>query len=216
MRSRSSGGANSSGRYKKHDTARNNCLQRVVYPGLRMGKLPTAEDAKMLFDLPGPNEILGPDKKKMDEWSNIYARDPRSKEPSIFHHTVEDQSTLLRWAQSMSTSAPRAAPVGRPHVLRTQCAAPANTLTTDPEPRLQLFTHRSYKHEFGAHKEKTFDVIIRENGSYVKWLCGKSFSWSWPRHGGLFDVLLELEDRGVYDGVSPRSSHFTPEPLPGK
>ena len=152
----------------------------------------------------------------MDEWSNIYARDPRSKESSIFHPTVEDQTTLLRWARGMSTSAPRAAPVGRPHVLRTQCAAPANILNNDPEPRLQLFTHRSYKLEFGAHKGKTFDVIIRENGSYVKWLCGKSFSWSWPWHEGLFAVLLELETRGVYDGVSPGNFHFTPEPLPGK
>ena len=61
MRSRQSRGANSSGRYKKHDTARDRCLQRVLYPGLCMGKLPTADDAKMLFDLPGPNEILGPD-----------------------------------------------------------------------------------------------------------------------------------------------------------
>ena len=46
MRSRQGRGANTSGRFKKHDTARNNCLQRVVYPGLCMGKLPTADDAK--------------------------------------------------------------------------------------------------------------------------------------------------------------------------
>jgi len=57
MKARQAGGGNSSGRYKKHNTARNRCLQRTVYPGLAMGELPTADDAKMLFDLPGPTEI---------------------------------------------------------------------------------------------------------------------------------------------------------------
>ena len=46
MKYRQSGGADSSGRYKKHETARSRCLERVVYPGLCVGKLPTADDAK--------------------------------------------------------------------------------------------------------------------------------------------------------------------------
>ena len=73
MKARQAGGGNSSGRYKKHDTARNRCLQRTVYPGLAMGELPTADDAKMLFDLPGPTEITGrPTYRRVVQ--HIYAR----------------------------------------------------------------------------------------------------------------------------------------------
>jgi hypothetical protein len=59
MKARQAGGGKSSGWYKKHDTARNRCLQRCVYPGLAMSKLPTAENAKMLFDLPRPADFTG-------------------------------------------------------------------------------------------------------------------------------------------------------------
>ena len=45
MRERSANGRATSGRYKKHDTARLRCLDRHVLPGLRMGKLPSDKDA---------------------------------------------------------------------------------------------------------------------------------------------------------------------------
>jgi hypothetical protein len=91
MKLRQAGGGKKSGRYRKHDTARLRCLTRVVYPGLRMGKLPSVTDAKMLFELPGPREITGPSKKLMDDWSNMFARDPRSKTAS-FETTDEGQA----------------------------------------------------------------------------------------------------------------------------
>jgi len=80
MKERQAGGGAKSGRYMKHDTARLRCLQRVVYPQLRMGILPTAVNAKMLFDMSGPRDIAGPAKKEMDIWSNVYGWDPRQED----------------------------------------------------------------------------------------------------------------------------------------
>ena len=65
--------------------------------------------------------------KVMVEWYNIYTRDPRSKDESIYEPTVENQTTLLHWARGTPVTmapGPPSAPTGRPHVLRA-CAAPA-------------------------------------------------------------------------------------------
>lgn len=97
---RQAGGKQTSGRYHKHDTARLRCLRRVVYPDLRLGKLPSLLDFKMLFEMKGPRDIAGPAKLEMDRWSNIYARDPRSSaaQKSEMERDVESQTDLLRWA----------------------------------------------------------------------------------------------------------------------
>ena len=81
MKARQGGGGAKSGRYMKHDTARLRCLKRVIYPDLCMGKLPSATNAQMLFEMPGPREITGPAKALMDAWTIEFARDPRSTAP---------------------------------------------------------------------------------------------------------------------------------------
>lgn len=100
MSSRQAGGGNKSGRYKKHDTARKRCLQRVVYPDLRLGKLPSELDSKMLFDAPGPCEISGPMKQQMDQWSSLFTRDakPTTKDKETMEEDHRAQTDLLRWA----------------------------------------------------------------------------------------------------------------------
>ena len=81
MKARQGGGGAKSGRYMKHDTARLRCLKRVIYPDLCMGKLPSATNAQMLFEMPGPREITGPAKALMEAWTIVFASDPRSTAP---------------------------------------------------------------------------------------------------------------------------------------
>ncbi|KAH8097506.1 hypothetical protein JL720_398 [Aureococcus anophagefferens] len=95
MKERQAGGGAKSGRYMKHDTARLRCLERAVYPELRMGILPTAVNAKMLFDMPAPRDIAGPAKKEMDVWSNVYGWDPRQKKGDAPELDTAGQTTLL-------------------------------------------------------------------------------------------------------------------------
>ena len=58
-------------------------MERIALLALKRGVLPSKTDARMWFEVAGPIEITGPDKKLMDEWSNIYARDPHSKADSF-------------------------------------------------------------------------------------------------------------------------------------
>ena len=60
MKTRQAGGAKTFGRCKAHDTSRLRCLTTVIYPNLKLGILPSALYRKILFELPGPNEIAGP------------------------------------------------------------------------------------------------------------------------------------------------------------
>ena len=191
MHARQAGGGSTSGRYMKHDSARLRCLQRVIYPRLRMGILPSAEDARMLFDLPGPRDISGPAKKEMDVWSNMYARDPRSKEDSHELDTA-GQTTLLLWAQGQGgrlTAAAAPAPRrGRPHAL-----------------------HTSYKLERGGAKieGKTLDEVRRQEPWYLAWLLGAlrytdAFVWSFPRDELMFLALLEYEQNDIAVTFSER------------
>ena len=98
MAGRQASGGQKSGRYKKHDTARRRCLEEVVLPALRRGVLPSETDAHMLFEMPGPLEISGPDKQIMDKWSNIFARDPRQTDTSN-ESTIEAYTNLLVWVK---------------------------------------------------------------------------------------------------------------------
>ena len=98
MDERQAGGGKNSARYMKHDSARLKCMQRVVFPGLRMGELPSKTDAKMHFDMPGPREIgNGPAAKDMDQWSLVYARAPRSKD-KVVAFSIEGQTDLNVYA----------------------------------------------------------------------------------------------------------------------
>ena len=115
MAERSAGGKSSSGRYKKHDTARKVYLDTVGIPGLRLGKLPPADDVRRLF-LPGDDEITGPAKVEMDEFYKKYKKDPRSTSTESYGLDHAKQLTLLEWVSRNPGSfvRPSAAPRGAP------------------------------------------------------------------------------------------------------
>ena len=125
IKERQAGGKdNTSGRLRKHDSARLRCLDRVVEPQLRMGILPASYDAKILFEYEGPNTIAGPAKLEVDEWAKTHYVHPRSKEAAAARASaampMEDQRTLLDWIRidapaSVSQGSVRA-PGGRPKV----------------------------------------------------------------------------------------------------
>ena len=69
MRARSAGGNGKSGRYNAHDTARKFVVESVVLPGLQQGRMPSAQDQRMLLELPGPVEIAGLEQAEMGAWS---------------------------------------------------------------------------------------------------------------------------------------------------
>ena len=77
MAARQAKGRATSGRYKKHDTARKNFIETVALPALRLGKRIDAADWRRLF-LPGDDEIHGPDKADMDAWYKLHKQDPRA------------------------------------------------------------------------------------------------------------------------------------------
>jgi hypothetical protein len=54
---RRASGKQTSGRYKKHDTARMHFLRSVVKPNLALGKLPTEREQYLLFEVPGIDEV---------------------------------------------------------------------------------------------------------------------------------------------------------------
>lgn len=97
IHARQAGGRAASGRLKKHDSARLKCLQREVYPDLRIGKMPTELVWKMLW-LPGPLEISGPAEKDMDRWAQIYVR------LGVLRSTLELRVSQ-RWRTLLPTSA---------------------------------------------------------------------------------------------------------------
>ena len=71
----------------------------------------------MLFELPGLREITGPSKKIMDDWSNMFARDPRSN-TAPFETTDEGQADCSYGPANTCglRRQRRAARRGRPHV----------------------------------------------------------------------------------------------------
>jgi len=114
--SRSAGGKATSGRYKKHDTARLSYISCVALPGLRWGKIPPAADWKMLF-MPGDDHISGADRVAMDHWAEAHYRDPRAKKSAPGAIDRARQTTLLEWAAKHPEQfvAPTAAPRGAPY-----------------------------------------------------------------------------------------------------
>ena len=57
MAARRHGGGGKSGRYLKHDTARKTIIEGKGLYELRHGRLPSAEDQRILFDFPGDDEL---------------------------------------------------------------------------------------------------------------------------------------------------------------
>ena len=119
MASRSAGGREASGRYKRHDTARKVFIDTVAMPGLRLGKRIPAADWRRLF-LPGDDEISGPDKADMDAWYKLHKKDPRSTSTASYQLDEGKQLTLMQWVASNSAAyaRPQPAPSGAPPAYR--------------------------------------------------------------------------------------------------
>ncbi|KAH8097381.1 hypothetical protein JL720_271 [Aureococcus anophagefferens] len=165
-----------SGRYMKHDTARLRCLERAVYPELRMGILPTAVNAKMLFDMPAPRDIAGPAKKEMDVWSNASAG-TRGRRRAARELDTAGQTTLLLWAQGQGGLLTAAGP---------RAAARRPTASTT--------------YELGARlcRPHTLDYVLKHSNYYIAWMLdalrySAPFVWEFPRDELTFLALLELE-----------------------
>ena len=143
------------------------CLDAVVEPGLKMGIMPSSYDSKILFDYVGPAEISGPAKKEVDAWAKLHLRHPRTGAAAAGSTvTADDQRTLLNWirvdAPASVRGSTRAAP-GRPKTaLKIGDVMPNSSM-----------------------KEYTI-AQLRHNGNgtrlYLRWLCGPTFTWSFPRH----------------------------------
>jgi len=101
MRARSAGGNGKSGRYKAHNTARKFVVELVVLPGLQRGRMPSAQDQRMLFELPGPVEIAGLEQAEMGAWSKArYADLCRNQTVRPSRGEVE---CILLWARAEGT-----------------------------------------------------------------------------------------------------------------
>ena len=99
MKDRQAGGRDVSGRYKKHDSARLKFISTSIEPGLKMGKMPTAYDYRMLFDMPAQETLGRGDTRLMDAWADSISPDPRSRKARAAAALDEEtQTSLLRWA----------------------------------------------------------------------------------------------------------------------
>ena len=104
MADRQAGGKSTSGRYKKHDSARKQFIETSIEPGLRLGKMPSAYDWHMVFNV-APQESLGRGNVTVvNAWADSIKPDPRSKSASATADLDEDtQTSILRWAHITSS-----------------------------------------------------------------------------------------------------------------
>ena len=117
MAGRRHGGAGKSGRYKKHDTARLHFIVGAALRDLACGKLPSAADQRVLFDILGDDEVDGtPQKKEMDTWCRAHYADPRSQQHASAGLSQSRQTTLLAWVHANPSCVTRdaRAPAGAP------------------------------------------------------------------------------------------------------
>ena len=112
------------GRYNKWETARLKFMRTSALPNLRLGKLPSPADERMLY-LPASKDDCssGPDRTAMEAWAQKWARDPRSKKPDD-NLSEAEQTTLMQWAKNHGVPfvvPPRAAAGAPPSY---KCASP--------------------------------------------------------------------------------------------
>ena len=150
MSERQAGGKQTSGRYKAHDTARKKYIARVIMPDLQAGKLPSAYDRRMLFDVPSQEELVaagGPLLKEVAAWAKKVGPDAKSADARSPGDELV-QTTLLRWAA--------ADPAGRSAPVRSEPARRG-------APPVYTFL-------FGSKVGKTLTDVRRKDGNYMRWL----------------------------------------------
>ena len=85
-----------SGRWNGIDPARKQCIISRVQPDLRLGRMPSAEDNRALFELGRVSEMSPTDKKWISKWRKTHFKDPRQK-ANISKARATTQRSLLEF-----------------------------------------------------------------------------------------------------------------------
>ena len=113
---RAHGGADVQGQY---DTAWKAIIETLALPDLRLGKLPTADDERVLFP-PADDDVDGEKRREIDAWVDKHKRDQRSSLTASYGLDSERQQQLMQWVARTTDSyvLPAGAPAGAPRVYR--------------------------------------------------------------------------------------------------
>ena len=181
------------GRKTKHNTATRRWIDTIGFPMLARGQLPEAHDLAMLRSGPR-NTLSGRTLEARDAWSQLHARDPRSKQ--LTDVEKRGQQTLLAW------------------VLTSKETVEAMTRST-----VQRGRPGDWKLDFGkswvgwtpgqllalaASSKSTQEAAMRDAqtkvppGNYLAWFTNQTssqdpFVFNFPRHFYLYLALRELE-----------------------
>ena len=183
------GGAGKSGRYKKHDTARVHFIDGQAMRDLSCGKLPSAANQRALFDIPGDDDVTGPQKKEMDAWYDEHYADCRSSRYASAGLSEQRQATLLAWVHANPGSAARdaRAPAGAPAAYKLGKWSGYEGYTL-----LDLVRD-------GMKKQLTWTSSRPQvpGGQYLKYLC-ETMTYSFPDHVRLYLGLVSLQRDGAH------------------
>ena len=203
-------GSSTRGRKTKHDTATRRWIDTVGFPMLAQGRLPDAHDIAMLRS--GPRHLLsGTALAARDAWSQLHARDPRSKQ--LTDVEARGQQTLLTWARTNAATVQAltrsTAQRGRPESYKLDFGK--SWVGWTPRQLLALAAGSSSVRERAMKAAKT----KVPPGNYVAWLTNQTpienpFAIKFPRNFYTYLALRELENE-----VSPNpGSGPDPEPEP--
>lgn len=198
MADRRHGGGGKSGRYKKHDTARLAFINGRGFHDLRYGRLPTVENQRRLFELPGDDDIKGSEKLDMDAWSKEIHPDPRSKAAADAGLDKARQTTLLEYVSQHpgAFTVPANAPRG----------APAAYKLVGVHKHYNGCTVMQMARDGRSHHLKP-DAPV-PGGPTLHWFASAAFSWRFPQHTRLFLGLLQLERNGT--AVQGNGQYYAP------
>ena len=202
MASRQASGKSTSGRYKKHDSARKVFIDTIAVPSLRRGKRIPAADWKRLFG-PGPDEITGPEAADMDKWYALHKKDPRDTSVESYQLDERKQCTLLAWVANNPAAyvRPQPAPSGAP---------PSYKLSERVSKEYAGFTLAQLAAD-GTKKQLVPEARVRA-GQTLIWIASEQFVWRFPEHLDLFLGLLNLERKGVMTVGNPVGQPVQPRP----
>ena len=178
-------GSSTRGRKTKHDTATRRWIDTVGLPGLAVGKLPDRHDLAMLRS--GPRSALsGTFLAARDAWSQLHARDPRSKQLTGAEKC--GQQTLLAWARTNTPDAltRSTAQRGRPESYTLHFGLwqgwTLRQLISLAAGSSWALAHAMTGAKAGSHP-----------ADYLAWLFGSTFRMQFPFHFYLYLGLKEIE-----------------------
>ena len=185
-------GSSTRGRKTKHDTATRRWIDTVGFPQLAVGKLPDSHDLAMIRSGPR-SELRGTFLAARDAWSQLHARDPRSKQLTAAEKS--GQQTLLAWARTNTPDAltRSTAQRGRPESYRLHFGK-WKGLTPLQLILLAAGPSRALTQAMTGAKATTHPA------DYLAWMFSSAFKMQFPYH---FYLYLAL--KGIEAEVSPRN-----------